>query len=193
MSNGARDEDGIYLESGTALTQMELDFVLHYLKSFNGYKSALAAGYSPKNAKVQAVELLKRPRIIAALSDYSQRIKEINAERTETALMDAAEAERELDKICRFNMADVVDDIGYLKPFNELTRDVMACVSEVQVDEITLGTQQIGKRRRIKIFDKKGALELKMKRLKMFSDEDSGKYMMVNFIVHPPKSKAEDG
>lgn len=45
------------------LTKKQQLFVENYLLSFNGTKAAIAAGYSPKTARIQASVMLAKPNI----------------------------------------------------------------------------------------------------------------------------------
>jgi phage terminase small subunit len=64
------------------LTAREGRFVLEYLKTGNGTEAARLAGYSERTARVQAGQLLKRPRVQAALQALRQ-------DRTERLQLDA--------------------------------------------------------------------------------------------------------
>jgi phage terminase small subunit len=53
------------------MNQQQLDFVNHYIANGlkNATRSAIAAGYSPKIAKVRACKLKKHPEIRSAIAD----------------------------------------------------------------------------------------------------------------------------
>jgi phage terminase small subunit len=58
------------------LTEREKRFILAYVKEPNGTKAAIAAGYSPKTAKVQASRLLTRPNVKAELEKWRMKVEE---------------------------------------------------------------------------------------------------------------------
>lgn len=58
------------------LNERQQKFVLAYIDSGIGYKSAIAAGYSEKTAPQQSSELLSNPKIKAAIK---QKMDEIDA------------------------------------------------------------------------------------------------------------------
>lgn len=62
-----------------------------YAQTGNGTKAAIAAGYSPKTATVQASQLLRRPRIQALVLARNVK-REIHAEETYRNLIDVGRA-----------------------------------------------------------------------------------------------------
>lgn len=59
-----------------ALTPKETRFVAEYLTDLNATKAAAAAGYSARTAKAIGSELLKRPRIKAAIAERQAELAE---------------------------------------------------------------------------------------------------------------------
>lgn len=70
------------------MNQQQLDFVNHYIANGlkNATRSAIAAGYSPKIAKVRACKLKKHPEIRSAIADCQKQLAE-EFEIDRTALM----------------------------------------------------------------------------------------------------------
>jgi len=76
MANEQR-RTGADVPANVRLTARERRFVEEFLLTANGAKAAEAAGYSRRSAKVRAARLMRRPRVIAALS----RAQDTRAER----------------------------------------------------------------------------------------------------------------
>ena len=60
------------------MNQQQLDFVNHYIANGlkNATRSAIAAGYSPKIARVRASKLKKHPEIRSAIADRQAELIE---------------------------------------------------------------------------------------------------------------------
>ena len=81
------------------LNQRELNFVVEYMKSENGTKAAISAGYAPNSAASQATRLLKR----AKIRDEIARRKARQADRLE---LDADKVLRDLETTRMLALAD---------------------------------------------------------------------------------------
>ena len=92
-----------------------------------------------------------------------ERIKELRAEREKRLDVSGDRIIRELAKLAFFNSQDLYDDDGRVKPIHELDRDTAAAITSVEVEERVTGEGETGTlefTRKIKMADKKGALEL---------------------------------
>lgn len=113
----------------TALEPRYSVFVDQFLRHFNGGKAALAAGYSPKNAKQQACKLLAMPSIQA----------EIERRHTRTLArygVSRARVVEEQAKVAFANMGDFIRFDGGM-PVIDLQRATpaqMAAVAEITTD-----------------------------------------------------------
>ncbi|MEK9652798.1 MAG: terminase small subunit [Betaproteobacteria bacterium] len=60
------------------MNQQQLDFVNHYIANGlkNATRSAIAAGYSPKIARVRASKLKKHPEIRSAIADRQAELSD---------------------------------------------------------------------------------------------------------------------
>ena len=81
------------VDSG-GLTEQQDKFCREYIKDFNGSRAAVAAGYSPKTAFVQASQLLSRLNIQA-------RVSELNQEVHKADIMDVQEIRERLTRMAR--------------------------------------------------------------------------------------------
>jgi phage terminase small subunit len=94
------------------LTAKQARFVAEYIKDLNGTQAAIRAGYRKHTAAVQAHDLLRNPKIMAAVDaaklERSERTQ-IDADWVLTRLADEADAD----------MADLYDDNGDLLPVED--------------------------------------------------------------------------
>jgi Terminase small subunit len=104
---GPRDDGRTAKKEGRSgsdvLTARERAFVEQYLLTANGSKSAEAAGYAGKSAKVRIRRLRRRPRVIAT-------VKRAQDARTERLGIDADRVLAELEELAFSNIAHYVID-----------------------------------------------------------------------------------
>ena len=134
------------------LTPRQSLFVAEYLIDLNAKQAAIRAGYAKGSAADRGWELLHRcPPVMA-------RLKEAMAERAQRTQIDA---ERVLKELARLAFADMRNYLTegpnktlVVRPLAQLSEDDRAALAEVQAegDAKTL--------RRIKLHDKRAALEL---------------------------------
>lgn len=127
----------------------------------NGTQAAVTAGYKPGRAAQKAAERLSRDVIVRRL------IAEATAK---AAAASGLEVSRTLKEVARLAYADprkLYDKNGNLIPIHLLDDDTAATVASVEVDEIRLGSGEdatvVGQTKKIKHWDKKGALDMAMK------------------------------
>jgi phage terminase small subunit len=150
-----------------ALNLQQAKFLKEYLKCGNATQAAIVAGYSEQTAYSQGQRLLKHAEIARAVKKALNKL-EISAENVLA----------ELAKLAFSNMGDYVEpnEAGtQLVPnFKNLSREQMACIQEIKVDET--GGQGDGKRERVqrttfKLADKGLNLERLGRHLKLFTDK----------------------
>lgn len=140
------------------LTTKQSRFVVEYLKDLNASAAAIRAGYSAKSAKNIGAELMRNPRIKAAINAS-------NRERMEETKIDAAWVLKRLAIEAEADLADLYDDKGALKPVDQwplIWRQGL--VAGVETDELFEGSGedriQVGVTRKIKLSDRVRRLEL---------------------------------
>lgn len=140
-------------------------FIAEYMRDQNGTQAAIRAGYSEKTADRLASRLLGKVEVQQAIEKRLSQY-EVTAERV-TA---------ELAKIGFSNMLDYVrvqEDGDAYVDLSEVTRDQAAAIQELTSEDYIDGRGEDGRqvrRTKIKVADKRGALELLGKTLKLFSD-----------------------
>lgn len=152
------------------LTRRQQTFVAEYLKDLNATRAATAAGYSAKTAKAQGSRLLTNVNVAALIqAKHGARLEKLD--------VTADRVLGELAKLGFSNMMDyaTIDKNGQADiDLTKLTRDQAAAIQEITVD--TTGGQGDGERRlvlrtKLKLAEKRGALELLGKHLKLFPNK----------------------
>lgn len=149
------------------ITPRQKRFCDQYLIDLNGTQAAIRAGYSKKTAKEQAVRLLSN----VNLRDYiDKRMKdrEIRTEITQDRVL------QEYAKIAFVDVRKLFDDKNALKQIDMVDDETAGAIAGIEtLDEFSgCGDQRtkIGVTNKIKLIDKKGALDSLAKHLGMFTD-----------------------
>jgi phage terminase small subunit len=133
----------------------------------NGAQAAIRAGYSPRTANEQAVDLLANPSVKAAVTAGRAAIAERNS-------ITQDRIRQELAKVAFSDMGALYGNDGTLRPIHEMDANVRAGLAGIETGEIKAGkgnsAQVIGLVRKVKRWDKVRALELLGKDLGMFQD-----------------------
>lgn len=139
-------------------TDRQVRFVEEYVIDKNATQAALRAGYSKKTAGVIGNENLKKPEIAAA-------IKVLLGKMAEESGISAERVLKEYAKIAFAEMSDFANWNGKtikLKDSKELTSEQRAAVAEVTQTQSGL---------KVKLHDKKGALDSLARHLGLFVDK----------------------
>jgi len=148
------------------LTPKKRKFALEYLKDLNGAQAAIRAGYAKNAAKEQAARLLTD----ANVKEIIEREQAKHAEKSGITI------ERVLAEYAKIGFADirkVFDKDGEVLHPQEMDDDIAAAVTSVDVTTITSGRKDskvISKTHRVKLSDKKNALDSIARHLGMFKD-----------------------
>ena len=145
------------------LTDKERRFCEEYVIDWNATRSAIAAGYSKKTAAVIGFENLTKPYIKEYISKIKEDLSKLSGV---TALRNILE----LKKMAYSNIADLKIDWDNLQNWDELTEDQKASISEV-ITTINVRGKHIDKTVKIKLHDKKSAIEVLNKMLGFNSAE----------------------
>jgi phage terminase small subunit len=155
-----------------SLNAKQQRFVDEYLTDLNATQAAIRAGYSAKTASEQAYDLLRKPQIQELISERQQDRKQ----RTEIT------QDRVLQELARLAFLDIrraFNDDGSLKPINELDDDTAAAIAGMDIVEMA-GAAGMGpdgvdhiplQTKKIKLAEKKGAIELLMRHMGMLNDK----------------------
>ncbi len=144
-----------------SLTAKQQAFVKEYLVDLNATQAAIRAGYSESSAAVVGSQNLRKPNIEKAIEIEMDK-------RGERTRVTQDRVVKELAKLAFSNMKSFMkwgpENVQLLRS-DQLSEEDAACVSEV-----TQTTTSTGGTIRIKLHDKRAALELLGRHLGMFSD-----------------------
>lgn len=154
----------------SGLTGKQRRFVAEYGVDLNATRAAIRAGYSEKTAYSIGQENLKKPEIAKAIE---------NAERERLQRI-GVRAEKVLEELARLGFSNMLDYLNISRdgdPYvdlSEMTREQAAALSEVTVEDFMDGRGEDARevrRVKFKLADKKSALELLGKHLKLFAEK----------------------
>lgn len=151
------------------LTAKQAAFVAEYLIDLNATQAAIRAGYSEKTAPFIGSENLKKPNIDAAIQAAQQK----RSDRTEITQDRVLE---EYAKLAFLDPRKFYDAEGRLIDIPNLPAEVAAAISGMDIAVEKAGTDEDGSPifaqvRKIKLVDKKGALDSVARHLGMFNDK----------------------
>lgn len=150
------------------MTPKQEQFCLEYLKDRNATAAYMRAGYKAKGhaAEANASRLLSNAEIQRfvnkALTEVKQALK-----------IEAEDVLREILKLAKSDVRKLYREDGTLKLPHEWDDDTAAAVAGVDVVETTIGDKEspmLLTTKKVKMWDKKGSLELLGRHLKLFTD-----------------------
>ena len=152
------------------LTPKQQLFVQEYVADLNATQAAIRAGYSKKTAYSIGHENLSKPEIQEAIAEYTKS-------KCETVGINIEEVLREYRRIAFLDIRKAFDENGHLLPIHEMPEDVARAIAGVDVTSLNSEDNQLTITSKIKLIDKRGALQDLGKYLKMFADrvEHTGK------------------
>ena len=156
--------------SGRALNAKQARFVEEYLIDLNATQAAIRAGYSEKTAAAVGCENLTKPNISAAI----EIAKAKRSERTEIT------QDMVLREFAKIGFADIRKAVAWgsapeptgnpdddrIYPVELIASEMMDDDTAAAISEVSLTAQGV----KIKMYDKKGALDSIAKHLGMFTD-----------------------
>jgi phage terminase small subunit len=159
------------------LTDKQRQFCEEYLIDLNATQAAIRAGYSEKTANRIASENLSKPDIQGHLQQLQKKLQEKTGITQERVLSEYA-------KIAFFDIRKAYTVDGGLKNIHDFDDDVAGAIVGIEsydekIEDVTIGTTK-----KIKIADKKGALDSLAKHLGMFEkdNEQQNKNITVNIV-----------
>lgn len=153
----------------TELTPQQRRFVEEYIKDLNATQAAIRAGYGEAGAHVQGHRVLSNVKVAEEIAKKKAEITKKNELTTEKVLAEL--------KLLAFSRMKNVADWGkfgvQFRGSEDIPDDVDAAISEISSD-VTHTKQGPIVKQRIKLHDKKGALELLGRYLDMWKDGPKG-------------------
>lgn len=154
----------------SSLTPKQERFVKEYLIDLNATQAAIRAGYSEKTAYSIGHENLSKPEIQAALADARKQLAENSGISPERVL-------KEFGRLAFLDIRKAFDSDGNLIPLHQLDDDTAAAISGLEVERRVSSGDEEGqslvesKTHKIKLSDKKAALDSIARHLGMFNDK----------------------
>ena len=150
------------------LTPKQEKFCIEYLKDFNATQAAIRAGYSEKTAAVIGAENLIKPNIL----EFIQSIRERDANNAEITRQKVI---NEYSKLAFFDIRKIFTVDGGLMPIKDIDDESAAAIAGIEsYDEKVPNTEIVlGTLRKVKISDKRAALDSLCKVLGYNSPEKS--------------------
>jgi phage terminase small subunit len=163
MSDEPKKEAGAIARRKTPRLQpRHRKFVTEYMKDLNATQAAIRAGYKAKNADAHSYRLLRRPDIAAALD------RELEARKSATRLMST----RVLMEYMRIAFADMRDFADW-GPKGLILREKDATDEAKTAAIAELVPASNGKGTKLKLYDKKAALDALARHLGLFDATSS--------------------
>lgn len=138
------------------LTDKQEMFCKEYVRESNATKAAILAGYSKDTAGVIGCENLTKLNI-------SARIKELRKEAAERYSISFERILQEYSRLAFYDIRGLYDTNGQLKNIKDIDYDNAAAITSLESDELTEYQEdllvKIGKTRKVKLADKKAALD----------------------------------
>lgn len=169
-----------------ALKDKQELFCNEYIIDFNATQAAIRAGYSFKTACAIGTENLRKPNILS-------RIEELKKDVFSAVGITQSKVYRELRRLGLSDIRNMYDDNNVLKNIKDMDDDTAAAIVGVEVDELWKYDEileckvLVGQTVKVKLGDKKGALDSLVKIAGWSAPEK------INVTTTPTTIKAPDG
>lgn len=148
----------------TSLTPKQQRFSAEYLVDLNATQAARRAGYSPKTSADIGRQLLRK-------APVAERIQAAMAERSARTNVTQDRVLQEVARLAFLDIRKAFNLNGTLKPLHEMDDDTAAALAGLDAIELSEDGSPVGSIKKLKLADKKGALELLMRHMGMLNDK----------------------
>ena len=164
-------------------TQLNKTFAWEFVRTNSGMQAYLNAtqqtAVTPKDrvrASVKAQQMLSRPQV----RKYLQTIRDEQR-------IGVTEIVDELAQIIRFDVADMLNDDGTVKPINQMPETARKMIAGLEVSELWMGRgknkEQYGVVKKIKFLSKMDAIEKAMKHLGGYKEDNDQKKAVTQIAI----------
>lgn len=149
------------------LTARQERFVETYLVDLNATQAAIRAGYAPKSAEVTGSQLLRNPKVAAAID----AVKQARSQRTQVT------ADRVVQQLARIAFGDIrkifesTEHGVRLRCPDEWPDEIVPLIAGIEVITVSRGEGMVEHVAKIRAADKLKALELLGRHLGMWNDK----------------------
>lgn len=154
------------------MTELQRRVAEEYVACHNISLAAKRAGIQGDNARISAWQMLQN-------EDVQDYIQQLEADISSRVGITAEKVKREIARIAFSDIRDYYTEEGTLKQPGDLSDDAAAALSGIEVDELfgfnpmADQKEKIGETKKIKLYDKLGALEKLMKHLGEYERDNS--------------------
>lgn len=181
------------------LSDRQQAFCNAYLKDpdHNVTNAAIAAGYSKRSAYNQGHRLMKNDDVRAFID---KKMAEVTNRAMKRFEITQDRILQELACMAFLDPSDLYDDKGNLLPIEKMPEHARRAIAGMDIEEMAGGAavseegdiQHVAMRtKKLKLGDKKGALELLGKNQKMWTDRFEGEFTQVNMSASLPRESKQ--
>ncbi len=171
------------------LTAKQETFCQEYIKTGN-QSEAYRRAYNATNMKPETIN--NKAYVLMNKDDIRARVELLQKEVAERNKIDIDECVAILAKIARFDIADVFNENGELKPIHQISRDARTAISSIE--SIQLFEYKDGEKvpdgilKKIKTISKEGAIDKLLKHLGGYEKDNRQKQTVIDFSKLDPKT-----
>ena len=147
-----------------ALTAKQARFVDEYMIDLNATQAAIRAGYSVRRSEATGSELASNRTVAEAIAAKRLRLEK-KFEITQDRIL------QEYARLAFFDPRKLFDETGRPLSIQQLDDDTAAVIAGVDICQVGNSEMGIGEILKMKIADKKGALDSVARHLGMFNDK----------------------
>lgn len=164
------------------LNLREKIFVKEYAVDLNATRAAIAAGYSERSASVTGARLITKAKV-------KNEIEKAMKEKMERAEINQDWVIRRYAAIAGTDKRQFFNNDGTLKPVREWTEEMAACVSSLDIQELSGEDGKSAMIKKLRLLDSRAALDSIARHLGMFVDkvEHSGSVEAPKVVIELSK------
>ena len=140
------------------LTEKQKRFCEEYMIDMNATQSAIRSGYSESTAGSIGSENLTKPYIQEYLSVLKKEVSERNK-------ITVDECVSMLANMARFDVSDIYDDKGVLKPISEIPKESRMVIESIETDEMRVEGMVVSETKKLKLSSRRANIIELMKYL----------------------------
>jgi len=160
------------------LNRRQQKFCVEYIKTGNGAKAAINAGYSARTAKNQASRLLTNVNVKA----YVSKLKKEAIERNKIELDEVVSI---LSSLVRFDVADLYNQDGTIKELHEMSKEARLAIETIETVNITKKKKKGRKTTisKVKVSDRKRSIDMLLRYFGAYRKDNEQKAATIQQVV----------